>query len=157
MKRTLILAAMFTIAPLRLVAQSAPGTDAGGGTPPPDLTAAFDQVSGWVLAAAGVVPDDELDFRPVSGVRTFRQVLAHLVDSYRYYCDAPAPWSDATERASPDRDALLAGLRDATRSCREAYARGGSGPLLENLTHTHLHYGNLVTYLRITGRVPPSS
>ena len=34
---------------------------------------------------------------------------------------------------------------------------GGHPPLIQNLGHTNLHYGNLITYMRMLGLVPPSS
>ena len=36
-------------------------------------------------------------------------------------------------------------------------AARGAGALALNATHDGEHYGNLITYLRIKGRVPPSS
>jgi uncharacterized damage-inducible protein DinB len=30
-------------------------------------------------------------------------------------------------------------------------------PLLQNISHSSLHYGNMITYLRMMGLTPPSS
>lgn len=30
-------------------------------------------------------------------------------------------------------------------------------PLIENIGHSNLHYGNAITYMRMMGLVPPSS
>jgi hypothetical protein len=34
---------------------------------------------------------------------------------------------------------------------------GDIGQLMANVAHTNLHYGNLITYIRMLGMVPPSS
>jgi hypothetical protein len=34
---------------------------------------------------------------------------------------------------------------------------GQAGPMIANVGHTSLHYGNLITYIRMLGLVPPSS
>ena len=37
-------------------------------------------------------------------------------------------------------------------------SRGGLGILeIQNFGHSNLHYGNMVTYMRMLGLVPPSS
>ena len=43
---------------------------------------------------------------------------------------------------------------------RREYSYGDAGrasPLIRNIGHLNEHYGNLVTYFRIKGMVPPSS
>ncbi len=52
----------------------------------------------------------------------------------------------------------MAKLEEATPRCEAAYAGTGEVALLvENLGHTNLHYGNVITYIRMLGLVPPSS
>ena len=42
--------------------------------------------------------------------------------------------------------------------CAAGYAGAGEiGPLTENFGHTSLHYGNMITYMRMLGLTPPSS
>lgn len=54
---------------------------------------------------------------------------------------------------------MLAKLKEATSRCTAAYGSASANmpPLVGNLSHTNLHYGNLVVYLRMLGLVPPSS
>ena len=40
---------------------------------------------------------------------------------------------------------------------RSYVATGLAGPLMANITHANLHYGNVITYMRMLGLVPPSS
>lgn len=127
------------------------------------VQAEFRSVAVHVQSAAEAVPAERFDFRPTDDVRSFAEIVAHLVDSHRYYCAHAGGdgvgWTDAVERAAPDRVTLLRLYRDSVRECADA-ARGRGArmaPLVENLGHTSLHYGNLVTYLRLMGITPPSS
>ena len=60
-----------------------------------------------------------------------------------------------------ERGVPYAALTDATAGETVNGAFGGkdsrAGILMGNTTHNNEHYGNLVTYLRINGLVPPSS
>jgi hypothetical protein len=46
-------------------------------------------------------------------------------------------------------------LAAATAECKQA--AGKLDPLIDNLAHTSLHYGNMIVYLRLLGIVPASS
>jgi hypothetical protein len=82
------------------------------------------------------------------------------------------------EKATFTKADLVKALNDSLAYCDSAYgaltatnatemmtvqARGGTtqiarvNPLISNLGHNWEHYGNLVTYLRAKGIVPPSS
>ncbi|HKS06619.1 MAG TPA: DinB family protein [Gemmatimonadaceae bacterium] len=122
----------------------------------------FTEVSGWVTKAAELVPADKYSYRPVGTVRTFGEIVGHVVDAYQYYCERGAArnvqWSDAVEKGVKDKAALTARLKTTLAMCTSVY--GGTaqmGPLIENIAHTNLHYGNMVTYMRMLGLTPPSS
>jgi uncharacterized damage-inducible protein DinB len=132
------------------------------GTEPAAMQKAFVQVSNWVSAAATQVPADRYAYRPAANVRTFGQQVAHIVDSYLYYCaqgtGRNVEWSDAVEKGPTDKTTLTVKLAQATSACTAAYKPNGkASPLIENIAHTNLHYGNIVTYMRMMGLVPPSS
>jgi len=121
----------------------------------------FGEVSGWVMKAAELAPADKYNYRPAPTVRTFGQLVAHVADSYNYYCaraaGRDAQWSDAIEKGATDKATLVQKLKQASEACNASYVGGQAGPLLENVGHTNLHYGNIITYLRILGLTPPSS
>lgn len=122
----------------------------------------FGEVSGWVTKAAELVPADKYSYQPVQTVRTFGQQIAHIADSYNYYCARAAgksvQWSDAIEKGSTDKAALMQKLKQATDACNAAYGGNGqAGMLMANIAHTNLHYGNVITYLRMLGLTPPSN
>ena len=122
----------------------------------------FAEVSDYVTKAAALVPEDKYTYRPTESVRTFGQMVGHIADGYNYYCATAAgrkvQWSDATEKGSTDKATLVAKLEEATDACNAAHGGAGqAGPLVSNIAHSNLHYGNLVTYIRMLGLVPPSS
>jgi uncharacterized damage-inducible protein DinB len=131
----------------------------------PGLEAArrgFVEVSGWVARAAELVPADKYSYRPAPNVRTFGQLVAHVVDGYQYYCargaGRTAEWTDATEKGAVEKAGIVQRLKQAGDACTPAYATGGQiAPLMENVGHTSLHYGNMITYMRMLGLTPPSS
>ena len=135
--------------------------------PPPDpateVRKGFAEISGWVTQAAEAVPEDKYNYRPVDSVRTFGQLVAHIVDSYNYFCAHGAgnnvQWATPIEKGTTDKATLIPKLKQATDKCNDVY-KGSSGrfsPLFSNVGHTSLHYGNIITYMRMIGLKPPSS
>ena len=67
-------------------------------------------------------------------------------------------WLDAIETGVTDKATLVQRLGHSIDRCTAAYAGTGQiAPLMANVAHSSVHYGNIVTYLRINGIVPPSS
>lgn len=128
-----------------------------------ELRKGFNEVNDWVTKAAEAVPADKYSYKPVDTVRTFGQLVAHITDSYNYFCAHAAgnkvEWSEAVEKGSTDKDTLLPKLKEAVGRCTAAYAAPNSQvrPLFTNVGHTSLHYGNIITYMRMLGLKPPSS
>ena len=122
----------------------------------------FTDVSGWVTKAAELVPADKYNYKPVQTVRTFGQLVAHIADSYAYFCAQAAgrkvEWADPVEKGATDKATLAPKLKQATDACASVYSGTGAAlPLIDNVAHTSLHYGNMITYLRMLGLTPPSS
>ena len=150
--------AMLSLEPI-VVAQSPPA----GMSPAAALKQGFGEVSGWVLKAAEMVPPDKYSYRPVKTVRTYGELLGHVADGYNYFCGRAAgkkvEWSDAIAQGKTDKATVMAALKAATNACAAAHDSAGAGlpPLIQNFGHTNLHYGNVITYMRMLGLVPPSS
>lgn len=142
------------------VAQSTPEKTPDVST---DLRNGFNEVNEWVTKAAEMVPADKYNYRPVDTVRTFGQLIAHVTDSYNFFCARgtgnKVEWSDAVEKGTTDKDTLLPKLKEAVGKCNAAYgsSSGQLRPLFTNVGHTSLHYGNIITYMRMMGMKPPSS
>lgn len=147
----------------------------------PPLIAHNEHLSGGVstilLAAAELMPEESYGFKPTEAVRSFGEILAHVADSQYAFCSivrgdqSPAPPVEGPTSSKAD---LMAALEQAFAYCRRAYDgldettaaemvtfQGGPSPrlgvLYVNQVHTIEHYGNLVTYLRMNGIVPPTS
>ena len=148
----------FAPAPAATAVPAAPRAD----DPLAMVSRGFTEVSGWVLRAAQVVPPDKYGYRPVGTVRTFAQLVGHIADSHNYYCGRAAgkkvEWADPIEKGVSDKATLVPRLRQSIVGCAAGYGGAGEiGPLTENFGHTSLHYGNMITYIRMLGLTPPSS
>lgn len=121
----------------------------------------FDEVSAWVSKAADLVPADKYTYKPVATVRSFGELVGHVADGYNWYCAnavKKTEWSDAVEKGNTDKATITAKLKQATDACKAVYAKGGQfKELLGNVGHANLHYGNIITYMRMLGLTPPSS
>ena len=123
----------------------------------------FQEVSGWVSKSADMVPAEKYNYKPVETVRTFGQLIGHITDSLNYFCAHGAgnkvQWADPAEKGTTDKATLVPKLKEAVDKCNAVYGSEPAQiePLMENIAHTNLHYGNLITYLRMMGMKPPSS
>ena len=127
----------------------------------PMLGKAFGELSGWITKAAEMVPADKYSYKPAPTVRTFGQLLGHIADGSNYFCGRAAgrkvQWSDANATGNTDKATVVPKLKEALDACSAAHGAGNIGPLLQNYGHANLHYGSIVTYMRMLGLVPPSS
>jgi uncharacterized damage-inducible protein DinB len=127
------------------------------------------------------MPEENYAFKPTDSVRTFGQILAHVAGASYEFCSAAkgekSPFSeDHFEKAATTKAAVVKAVQDSIAYCDAAYTSltdasaaesismpfgMGKSPrirtLLMNVGHLQEHYGNLVTYFRIKGMVPPSS
>src|SRR4030095_2432174 len=122
----------------------------------------FQEVSGWVSKSADMVPAEKYNYKPADTVRTFGQLIAHISDSLNYFCARGAGTKmqgDPAEKGTIDKATLVPKLKEAVDKCNAVYGSDTAQiePLMENIAHTNLHYGNLITYLRMMGMKPPSS
>jgi len=178
MKKTLLPAAL--IAAVSLCAQ--PAQPAPAAAPANPLSggerAVYAIVSGFVVGAAEKMPEEKYAFKPTPEVRTFGQIVGHIADANNRFCAAAsgeaAPAGGSVEKTKTTKADLVQALKDAVAHCQAAYGSmtdtkgaemvkffGRDVPRLTilsfNTAHTDEHYGNLVTYLRLQGIVPPST
>jgi uncharacterized damage-inducible protein DinB len=142
-----------------------------------DVERAYSEVKNNILRSAEKMPAENYDFRPAPRVRTFGQILGHIAqEQYLYFC-APIKGEQKSvdiERTRTTKSDLIAALKDSFAYCDSVYDKmtdaeatqivntGGSPSmklrlLWMNIVHDESHYGNLVTYLRMKGIVPPST
>ena len=125
------------------------------------LGKSFAELSGWILKSAEIVPADKYSYKPAPTVRTFGEQLGHIADGSNYFCGRAAgkkvQWSDATAQGKTDKATVVPKLKEALDACTAAHGTGALVMLIQNYGHANLHYGNMVTYMRMLGLVPPSS
>lgn len=142
-----------------------------------DLKTRYTQITGVILKSAEKMPEENFSFKPVDTVRTFGQVLGHTADAQYFFCSAAGGTKMAAkgvEKNAKTKEETIAGLKEAFAYCesvltsmtddqaKEAVKFFGqnmtkAGVITFNIGHTFEHYGNLVTYMRMKGLVPPSS
>ena len=134
-----------------------------------------------VRRSADVMPEAKYSFKPVDSVRSFGAILAHVAGATYEFCAAArgekSPHSeDEFEKSAKTKADIVKALDASIAYCDEVYktlddrkamqvvpgAFGGAASvraanLMGNTNHFNEHYGNIVTYLRINGLVPPSS
>lgn len=148
----------------------------GGHTEPVASIAKLqDQFMGWIVAASERVPVSEYSFQPTPEIRTFSQLFGHVANSNFMFCAGVKGEEDpnATDFEKGTRTEIIMGLKAAQRYCedaakfgaehshdaRELFGTKGDVTWLYafNIAHNAEHYGNVVTYMRLKGMVPPSS
>ena len=140
-----------------------------------DIRAHWTNLSGYVLQSAMDVPDTKYGFKPSPDVRSFGELFGHVAGAQSMFCamalGEKPPAEDAVKATT--KAALIDALKQSNAYCDRAYSQTdatASGlvdvfgeqhskmyALMMNATHDAEHYGNLVTYLRMNGIVPPSS
>jgi uncharacterized damage-inducible protein DinB len=137
-----------------------------------------------IAEAAEAMAAEDFAFKPTPEVRSFGQLVGHVVNANFFFCSQAkgeaSPAATNFERVA-EKAALIKGLTDALAYCDAVYASTtdanfnqavtltgfpGMNPKTEttrgtvltfNTTHNNEHYGNIVVYLRLKGKVPPST
>jgi uncharacterized damage-inducible protein DinB len=138
-------------------------------------------VEGYMKASATDMDEANYSFKPVDTVRTFGAILAHVAGANYVFCAAAkgekSPHAEAEfEKSATTKAQITKALTDSLAYCDAAFAAATDATLgqmvappfgtqkitraealIGNIGHLNEHYGNLVTYFRIKGMVPPSS
>jgi len=126
--------------------------------------ASFVEVADWIVKAAESVPAERYDYRPAEGVRTFGELVGHVADGNNWFCaraaGTPIEWAETVAQSGAGKAGILGELRKSVAACTAAHTAANAPrgqALVANYGHASLHYGNIVTYLRMLGITPPSS
>jgi uncharacterized damage-inducible protein DinB len=144
----------------------------------------YDIIKGYIIKSAAKMPEENYTFKPTPDVRSFGQIVGHIADANYGFCSAVsgekpplggfAPDAVSIEKTKTSKadlekaladsfafcDKVHAGMTDAAGAAMIKFFTGEMAKLsiLEfNTHHDFEHYGNLVTYMRLKGIVPPSS
>jgi uncharacterized damage-inducible protein DinB len=125
----------------------------------------------------GKMPEEHYGFQPTPEVRTFGQLIGHIADAQNRMCASALgeqPPQGSVEKTKTTKADLQAAVKESFAYCDKAFdavtdanaaemvpffrgERPKLGVLSFLVAHSYEHYGNLVTYMRIKGLVPPSS
>lgn len=176
MKRFTVLMMGLSLAAAPAAAQTAAGAPAADAKVSA-VRALWQQMTDYVTASAEQAPDSLYAYQPTPEVRTFGQLIGHVAGAQYMFCAAAlgdsARAEDDIEKSRTTKAELVQALKESTEYCNRAYAQSDAATqdpiklfgadrtkffaLSINATHNSEHYGNLVTYMRINGMVPPSS
>ena len=137
------------------------------------------RIDAIVIRAAEKVPEEVYAFKPTPEVRSFGEVVGHIVDAHYLLCRAAGENVFEIKREFEQKPGtkanLLAALKKSIAYCEQVFEgttdANGTAPIKMgptstqpklmvldlNVSHTWEHYGNLVTYMRLKGIVPPTS
>ncbi len=125
-----------------------------------------------ITKSADEMPESKYSYRPTKEVRSFAEILNHVADiSYTLCSNVKGEANPATATAKVSKTEIMAYLKGSFNYCDGVYSGftdahlndpanffGAKTNKMFILTqvgnHDALHYGNLVTYLRLNGLVP---
>jgi uncharacterized damage-inducible protein DinB len=137
----------------------------------------YERTKGILLRSAEKMPEENYSFKPVDTVRNYGQIIGHLADAQYLFCSIASGEKNPglnIEKTKTSKTDLVAALKESFAYCDKVYDSmtdtaatqtakffGNDMPkhavLSLNIGHNMEHYGNLVTYMRIKGIVPPTS
>lgn len=150
---------------------------------PAYLQGQYATIKANLIGAAEKMPAENFSFKPTPEVRSYAELFGHTMEAQYSYCAntkgvASPVQGKSLEKTVTDKAAVVAMVKDAFAFCDDAYATLTTESAMQMITvgaapnqrqiaranqltmlvvHGNEHYGNLVTYLRIKGIVPPSS
>ena len=125
-----------------------------------------------IMKSAEVMPESKYSYRPAKDVRSFGEILNHVADiSYALCSNVKGEAPRATAAAKSSKSEIMAYLKGAFDYCDGVYSGFTDAHLndpgdfwgfktnkmfilTQVANHDALHYGNLVTYLRLNGLEP---
>ena len=137
----------------------------------------WQQQVGYITTVAEELSEADYGFKPTKDVRSFGQLFAHVAGAQYAMCSTAMGEAqraeDEVEKTAKTKAEIVAALKASTEFCNRAYAQtdeAAAAPtkffgrdvtrlfvLGMNAVHDGEHYGNIVTYMRMKGMVPPSS
>jgi len=125
-----------------------------------------------ITKSADAMPESKYSYRPTKDVRSFAEIVTHVADiSYTLCSNVKGEANPATATAKSSKTEIVAYLKGSFDYCDGVYSGFTDAHLNDPANffgvetnkmfiltqvgnHDALHYGNLVTYLRINGLEP---
>ena len=175
MKTLMTCTTMMILTATMLSAQTPATTDTGYTA---TVRNSWNTVKRYVAASAEKMPAEQYGFKPTPEVRSFGELIGHLANEHYLLCSPLKGEANPMEKVDFEKTTakadLVKAINDSIAYCDAAYAAAKDDPktiapfsaeqrdtpfrvMVLNVTHDSEHYGNIVTYLRLKGIVPPSS
>jgi hypothetical protein len=136
-------------------------------TPAQRIQAYFSGVNQHILEMAQDFPEDKYDFRLKKEMRSFGEVIVHVMSGNVYAARAgrgeKATWDELDPKRYATKADIVAAFQKSIADCNAAVKEYPEGPQkslepwLGVMEHSAEHYGLLVAYYRANGLVPPAS
>jgi len=137
-------------------------------TPHQSMSRNFDSLNRRILDMAQDFPGEKYDYRPTKEVRSFGEVIVHIISGNQYAAKAgrgePANWDELDPKDFKGKAEIVAALQKsisdagtALKNAPEERLTKTLNPWLDVMEHAAEHYGQLVVYYRLNGIVPPES
>lgn len=131
----------------------------------------------WLLESAKRMSEENYNFKPTPEVRGYGEIIGHVANQHYRFCSMVLVEENPNlklEQTPKTKAEYIAALQGAFTYCDRAYESMNDatavemirhsgmdhpkiGLLMANVAHSSLHYGNLITYMRLKNIVPPST
>jgi uncharacterized damage-inducible protein DinB len=140
---------------------------------------AWNDIGNKIIAMAQDFPADKYDYKPTPEVRTYAEILLHIAgadDIFTAAAQGRKPGPENLPRSEYNtKEKVVAAVTKAVRDGAAAIQAKGNKGMMETvrgfggrpttllalcydlIEHSGEHFGNLVTYDRLNGIVPPES
>ncbi len=137
-----------------------------------NLKSLFEGYKRNMMGSVGKFKPADMDFKPTADVRTVREMIGHVADANYSICSQMKGETNPDKGFNAKKDDLIPALSTSFDYCLAAIdavdgkmaektnarvPRDKGYAALHLLDHTALHYGNIITYMRIKGLVPLES
>src|SRR5215475_13065994 len=137
-------------------------------TPAQSINGNFVSINRRVLEMARDFPEDKYKYRLNKDVRSFAEVIVHIISGNVYASKAgrgdQVPWDELDPKNYKTKaeivTALEKSIEEATgvlNTVPEEYFTKALAPWMDVIEHAAEHYGQLVVYYRANGLTPPAS
>jgi uncharacterized damage-inducible protein DinB len=137
-------------------------------TPGKSISNNFNSVNQRILDMAQDFPADKYDFRPTKEVRSFGEVIVHVISGNVFAAKAGrgerGNWDELNPKDFKDKAEIVAALQKSISDARDTLKNTPEERFTKTLTpwvsvieHAAEHYGQLVVYYRLNEMTPPAS
>lgn len=137
-------------------------------TPAQAIKGNFASINRRVLEMARDFPENKYNYRPNKDVRSFAEVIVHIISGDVYASKAgrgeQVTWDELDPKNYKTKAEIVAALEKSIEEAAsvlntlpEEHFKKALAPWMDVIEHAAEHYGQLVVYYRANGLTPPAS